>query len=489
MASAKKYPLYKYVLAAIDTSTIAAAYIIALVLEQRWLNDHNHLHFLNVLYMAEAAYIVAIAALCVFIFHYLGLYQIHVFVTLAGHLSQIVKGLAVLVGSIAVISFFTKAEFIADSRLLILYFACTALVLFIVVRIVAFRQIYLYLSRNKVLQRKVLIVGAGENGRNVAVNLFLHDYVGLQVVGFLDDHVDVGTPIFNAARVVGRTGDLAECVKRLEAEEILICLEQIEHGQLIDLMEKTLPLKVFVKVSSPLYDIVPLRRAIEHYGNIPVLGVFQFGMSERKELYKRGFDMFVSILTLILLSPMFAVVALLIKLNSKGSVFYRQVRVGKNGKLFNLYKFRSMTVGSGDDEERKKQMAAFIRTKRNGQPIQQSSAKIVNEARVTVVGKWLRKLSIDEFPQLINVLKGEMSIVGPRPCLPYELEQFEEWHKRRLSVLPGLTGMWQVVGRSVVSFDDMVVLDLHYIQNASFVLDLRVMLKTIPVMLFGMGAK
>jgi lipopolysaccharide/colanic/teichoic acid biosynthesis glycosyltransferase len=199
--------------------------------------------------------------------------------------------------------------------------------------------------------------------------------------------------------------------------------------------------------------------------------------------------MAVALVTLIVLLPLFLVIALAIRLDSRGPVFFRQVRIGKNGVPFKLYKFRSMTVGADNDEERKRQMKEFIKTKRAGPPSDAISTKIVNEARVTAVGKWLRKLSLDEFPQLINVLRGEMSIVGPRPCLPYEWEQYEEWHKRRLSVLPGLTGMWQVAGRSVVSFEDMVILDLHYIQNASLVLDLRVMLKTIPVVLFGTGAK
>ncbi len=148
-----------------------------------------------------------------------------------------------------------------------------------------------------------------------------------------------------------------------------------------------------------------------------------------------------------------------------------------------------MTPGPTDDEERKKQMAEFIKSKRKVVPGQGVSTKIVNETLITPVGKWLRKLSLDELAQLFNVLKGDMSLVGPRPCLPYEWEQYKDWHKHRLSMLPGLTGMWQVTGRSLVGFEDMVVLDLHYIQNASLFLDLRVILKTIPVMVLRTGAR
>jgi undecaprenyl-phosphate galactose phosphotransferase len=487
MATAKKYPLYKYVLAALDWCTFVAAYLLAIVLESRWLIEH---HPMTTSFLIGEIVVIAIVAwLGVFIFHYLGLYQINVFITVVAHLVQIVKGLAVLLVCIAVLSFFSKAEVFIESRLYNMYLFASALTLFVLIRVVLFRQAYLYLSRNKVIQRNVLIVGAGENGRNVAVNLFLHDYLGLRTVGFLDDEIEQGTPIFNAITVIGRTSEMAECVRRYDVKEILICLEKIEHTVLMELMEQTMPLNVIVKISSPLYEIVPLRRAIEHYGNIPVLGVFQSGMSSSKELFKRTFDFGVALVTLIALLPLFLVVALAIKLDSRGPVFFRQVRIGKNGVPFKLYKFRSMTIGADNDEERKRQMKEFIKTKRAGPPSDVLSTKIVNEARVTAVGKWLRKLSLDEFPQLINVLRGEMSIVGPRPCLPYEWEQYEEWHKRRLSVLPGLTGMWQVAGRSVVSFEDMVILDLHYIQNASLVLDLRVMLKTIPVILFGTGAK
>jgi lipopolysaccharide/colanic/teichoic acid biosynthesis glycosyltransferase len=232
-----------------------------------------------------------------------------------------------------------------------------------------------------------------------------------------------------------------------------------------------------------------LRRSIEHYGNVPVVGVFQSGISDMNEGYKRAFDTLVAALTLVLLAPLFALIAILVKLDSRGPVFYRQVRIGKNGREFRLYKFRSMTVGSDDDADREKLVAEFITSKEKQRHVEVASTKIVNEAHVTNVGKWLRRFSLDEFPQLINVLRGEMSIVGPRPCLPYEYAHYEEWHKRRMSVLPGLTGMWQVAGRSIVSFEDMVILDLHYIQNASIILDLRVMLKTIPVILFGTGAK
>ncbi|MBS4027500.1 MAG: sugar transferase, partial [Ignavibacteriales bacterium] len=158
--------------------------------------------------------------------------------------------------------------------------------------------------------------------------------------------------------------------------------------------------------------------------------------------------------------------------------------IGKNGEPFTFYKFRSMVVGTDSDESRKHKVVQFIRS----ESTTDGHTKIVDKSKITRVGQFIRKSSIDELPQLLNVLKGDMSLVGPRPCLPYEWEHYEEWHKKRLSVLPGCTGVWQVSGRSAVGFDDMVILDFYYIQNISPLLDVQLILRTFPVMLFGRGA-
>jgi lipopolysaccharide/colanic/teichoic acid biosynthesis glycosyltransferase len=186
---------------------------------------------------------------------------------------------------------------------------------------------------------------------------------------------------------------------------------------------------------------------------------------------------------IILLSPIFLLLALIIKTTSSGPVFYKQVRIGKNGKPFDFYKFRSMTVVKGEDEERKKLMLQFMKNNGNG------GTKIINESRVTWIGKYIRKTSVDELPQLFNVLRGDMSLVGPRPCLPYEYDNYEDWQKKRAAAIPGCTGLWQVSGRSQVSFNDSILLDLYYINNISVWLDIKLIFKTIPVMFFSTGGK
>jgi exopolysaccharide biosynthesis polyprenyl glycosylphosphotransferase len=355
--------------------------------------------------------------------------------------------------------------------------------------VVLFRQAFLQLARHKVFLRNVLIIGAGTNGRNIAVNVAMHNYLGLRIVGYLDDEKPAGTRVFNDLVVRGTLNQLEECVDRFHVTEVIIALEQTDYSALMRILERVTRTNAIVKIASPLYEIIPARRFIEHYGSIPVVAVFQSNVTPVNEKAKRVFDLVASALFLLVQAPLFAVIALLVKLDSPGPVFYHQMRIGKNGRPFRFYKFRSMKVGSDADSDRQRMAAEFVRTKRTSSPAPGGSTKIVNERSVTRVGKWLRKLSLDELPQLWNVLRGEMSLVGPRPCLPYEWENYEEWHKQRMNVLPGCTGLWQVTSRSVVGFEDMVILDLHYIQNASLLLDLRLLVMTLPVMLFGTGAK
>lgn len=204
---------------------------------------------------------------------------------------------------------------------------------------------------------------------------------------------------------------------------------------------------------------------------------------------KRSIDVVVSLLVLVIGFPFFLAIAILIKITSKGPVFFKQVRVGRDGAYFVLYKFRTMREGHDDTAHRE-----FTRNFINGNGAHASLDqngdnvfKLTDDPRITGVGNFLRRVSLDELPQFINILKGEMTIVGPRPCLPYEYECYKDWHKQRVKVKPGLTGLWQVKGRSKVSFDEMVRLDLYYIEYWTLMMDVKIMLNTLPVMLAGTG--
>jgi len=208
-----------------------------------------------------------------------------------------------------------------------------------------------------------------------------------------------------------------------------------------------------------------------------------------ERLVKRSIDVASASLVTVLGFPFYLAVALLIKLTSRGPVFYSQSRIGEHGEVFTLYKFRTMRQGA-DDAIHREFTRSFIEGRMSNSSLDEKAPsvyKLTNDPRVTSIGNFLRKTSLDELPQFINILRGEMTIVGPRPPLQYELEYYEEWHKLRLEVKPGLTGLWQVSGRSSVPFNEMVKLDLYYIEHWTLLLDFKIMMRTIPVMLFGSG--
>jgi len=217
---------------------------------------------------------------------------------------------------------------------------------------------------------------------------------------------------------------------------------------------------------------------VDDLNGIPLIGFRDIAISGWKRWVKRTIDVVTALVALVVLSPVLALVGLAIVLESPGSPIFRQVRIGKGETPFVLYKFRSMHRAA---QEQKQQLAAL--NEADG-PL----FKIKDDPRVTAVGRFLRRTSLDELPQLVNVLRGEMSIIGPRPPLPEEVEQYQDWHKKRLQISPGLTGLWQVSGRSELTFDEMVMLDLFYIENWSLGLDLRIALRTIPKVLLGDGA-
>jgi exopolysaccharide biosynthesis polyprenyl glycosylphosphotransferase len=220
------------------------------------------------------------------------------------------------------------------------------------------------------------------------------------------------------------------------------------------------------------------RMQVEEVAGVPMIGLKEAGISGLNQLIKRTIDIVFSAMALVLGAPLMALIALMIKMESPGPVLFRQERVGKNGHRFELYKFRSMIQGAEAQQE-----ALRALNEADG-PL----FKIREDPRVTRLGKWLRRLSLDELPQFYNVLRGDMSLIGPRPPLPAEVEQYQEWHKRRLEVSPGITGLWQVSGRSELTFDEMALLDIYYIENWSLSLDTKILWQTVPRVLFGSGA-
>jgi exopolysaccharide biosynthesis polyprenyl glycosylphosphotransferase len=242
------------------------------------------------------------------------------------------------------------------------------------------------------------------------------------------------------------------------------------------------------RVAPSLFNCLPAKTEVDQIGVLPMIRLFREPLSRTSRILKRSFDLVTSILAVLLLLPLWVAIAVLIKLDSHGPIIYTQERVGMDGRLFLLFKFRTMKAGADASIHREYQRAFIAgHVEANLGDDQKPTYKLQSDGRITRVGRWLRRTSLDEVPQLLNVLMGDMSIVGPRPPIPYEVEAYELWHRKRLDMKPGLTGLWQVSGRNRLPFEEMVRLDLFYIENWSLLLDLKIILRTGFVMLGGEG--
>ncbi len=476
-----KYPRYKYIFAFFDFSVIFLSFI---------LSEHITANILNknvILYENELLTYLTFSGfsfLFIFLFQNNYLYKVNILLTRAPQITAIIKSF--LYGTLLLIlfSFVIKFSLLLSSRVFVLCFFIIGLTGVTIIRLLFLKPFYMNFT--KILNNSnVLIIGAGKSGRLLSEKLIFENFYGIRIVGFLDDKLEYGYDVFKEICCVGKIGDLEKVVKDMGVDEIIIAIDNIGYESLMMLIDRCNGLDKSVKLTSELFNIVPEKIVTESYSGIPVVDLSPKVNKNLNYVYKRVFDYVAALLGIIILFPVFIAISILVKLSSPGEIFFRQIRIGKDGKPFKFYKFRSMYINAEHDE-RAGHMIGFI--KYNTTLINNTS-KIVNENIVTSVGKVLRKTSLDELPQLFNVLKGDMSLVGPRPCLQYEYEAFDDWHKRRHTVLPGCTGVWQVSGRSSVSFKDSVVLDLYYINNMTPWLDLQLIFKTFPVMIFGRGAK
>ncbi len=307
---------------------------------------------------------------------------------------------------------------------------------------------------------------------------------GLEILGFVDDSLPVGAGILNGYKVLGNTRSLDSISKEYGCDEIIIAINRIGHSKLLSLINQAKTTGCTVKVISTHFGSIGEVTTTEAYTIHPTATVTRGLYSPVTFLYQRICDILLSGIALACLLPFFLVAIVLIKLTSKGKVFYLHDRIGKGGKPFKMFKFRSMYSSASRDEKREKMMLDFMKGG-NGK----AAKKVIDPSRVTPIGRLMRITSFDELPQLINVLKGDMSLIGPRPVLPYEHQAMRDWHHERESVLPGCTGFWQVYGRSRTSFDDMVMMDLYMIENMSPWMYVQLLLKTFPVIIFHKGGE
>lgn len=380
-------------------------------------------------------------------------------------LSEIIKsGLALWVGTMAA-AFMLKHLDLGRS---VINFAALGMTLYLY-----FSRSLLRTIKEKLRQRgmgltRALIIGAGETGRRVALRIKNHPEVGYELVGFVDKrHPELGDKVAGVP-VLGGPDALLDLILRYRVEEVFLAVPSMSQNEVFDLVVQSEEANVHFKiVKDDLLPVITDRVKIDDIGDFPVILLREGRLTPLDTFIKRTFDLVLTLPTVVISLPLFALIALGIKLDSRGSIFFKHDRVGQDGRIFRLYKFRTMksetnpyAVAPGDQ----------------------------SDPRITRFGRFLRKTSLDELPQLINVVRGDMSLVGPRPEMPFIVEQYEPWQRRRLDVPQGITGLWQIAGRKQLPLHYNLEYDFYYIRNWSLMLDIVILLRTIPAVIFGKGA-
>ena len=366
------------------------------------------------------------------------------------------------------------------SRLLFFYFYLLDLALLLGWRALLQWLFRLGLGRGLLESRRVLVAGAGRVGQELGQAICAYRWTGLELVGYVDDDEAKQRETCAGHPVLGDLEDVASTVSRYAVDEVILALPPWAQEKARQVILALQALPVNVRIVPDVFDLVFIRASTEEFAGIPLVGLREPAIEGPDRVMKRFFDLVVGSLALVLLSPLMLVTALAVRLDSPGPILFRQQRIGEGGRPFAMLKFRTMLVGAEAGERRLAQENGA------GPP---TFVKRQHDPRVTRVGHTLRRFSVDELPQLFNVLKGDMSLVGPRPELPWLVEKYEPWHRKRFAVPQGMTGWWQVNGRSDrADYHLRVEDDLYYIRNWSLWLDVRILLVTCVAVLRGQGA-
>ena len=332
------------------------------------------------------------------------------------------------------------------------------------------RSSFMYLRRHGHNVRNLLVMGTGHEAVEFTRLVQDHSVLGVQVVGYLGDDRSAGVP---SAMYWGPLEELPRVLATRVVDEVAICVSEDEWPLVEPLAQLAHEQGKLIRVPVNVPRLVSSDRTLEELDGTAVISYANGPDALLGHALKRAFDLVAAVAALVLLSPLLLAIAVVSRLTQGPGVIFRQVRVGLHGRPFTIYKFRTMDP---DAEARYEELAALSDTRG-------AAFKLAHDPRVTPVGRWLRRYSLDELPQFVNVVKGEMSIVGPRPAPPREVEEYDIWHRRRLSMKPGVTGLWQITSRLDEDFDQRAELDLDYIDRWSLRLDLAIVLKTVPALL------
>lgn len=363
------------------------------------------------------------------------------------------------------------------SRLYMATYSFNAILLLIIEK----KMIYLvldFLNQKGFSQVNILIVGTGKRAQEFIRLIKKHSHWGFNIVGLIDEEHGLYGHEVEGYRVLGRLQDIPFILHRKVVDRVIFVVPRLWLHRIEDVIKACEREGIPSSIAMDLYNLHIAKIKQTDFFGYPLLDFETFSAKEWQLFIKRLIDIVLSLFFIIVFSPVMIFAILGIKLTSKGPILFKQIRSGVNGRPFVLYKFRSMIVGA---EMKRRELEKM--NEMDG-PV----FKIKKDPRITPIGRILRKTSIDELPQLFNVLKGDMSIVGPRPALPIEVEMYEFWQRRRLSLRPGITCIWQVSGRNRVSFERWMEMDLEYIDNWSLWLDIKLLIKTVFVVLVGYGA-
>ncbi len=420
-------------------------------------------------------------ALVTVIFTMRGMYRLRRNAGALDTVPMVVGGFTTVMAGVVLLAFFLR---FAPSRLLFFYAWVAGIVLMVAHRVISHGVQRWFWQRGVGVDR-VLVIGEGESGRRIMQALTGTPGLGYQLVGYAGipgpaDRINVATEqgIVSFPRL-GSPHEIPGLVETFDVDEVIVLPSGTGSMSVLDVVQQCRQSVVQFRIVPDVLQFSLDRVDLAEIGGVPTIGVKDASIRGWNAVMKRSIDIVVSTLVLIAAALPMAVIALIVRTDSPGPILFRQKRIGQNGEPFTMLKFRCM-VENADEL-----WAELVKTTQGADG---KLFKLRNDPRMTPSGSRLRRYSLDELPQFVQVLKGDMSLIGPRPPLPLEVASYEQWHTQRLLVKPGMTGLWQVNGRSSLTFDEMVRLDLYYAENWSPWLDAKIMLRTVPAVLWGRGA-